>query len=165
MAAVAADDPHIVVAGAATEPTNAPRGVLYRAAGGTGYGDHGIQPFTRVIVICARARGVRRRVERHPSAPAAILQSVTADSRITNWTERIDGAIKAEVIRMHHHKSAWTRVSAMLAENADLPDSYWWEFMFEIYAMSQAFAVRRQADARRDVNSASSWICERARLR
>ncbi len=82
------------------------------------------------------------------------------DSRITDWTERIDGAIKAEVIRMHHHKSAWTRVSAMLAENADLPDSYWWEFMFEIYAMSQASAVRRQADPRRDVNSLMRLIMD-----
>jgi hypothetical protein len=78
---------------------------------------------------------------------------MTTDTRIADWTARVDGAIKAEVIRMHHHLSAWERVSAMIADNPDLPDSYWWEFMFEIYAMSQASAVRRQADTRRDVNS------------
>jgi hypothetical protein len=54
---------------------------------------------------------------------------------------------------MHHHKSAWDRVAAVLAENSDLPASYWWEFMFETYTMSQASAVRRQADTRKDVNS------------
>lgn len=78
---------------------------------------------------------------------------MTTDPRIADWTDRVDGAIKVEVIRMHHHKSAWDRVSAMLADNPDLPDSYWWEFSFETYAMSQASAVRRQADSRKDVNS------------
>lgn len=66
---------------------------------------------------------------------------MATDPRIVDWTTRIDGAIKAEVIRMHHHLSAWQRVSAMIADNPNLPDSYWWEFMFEIYAMSQASAV------------------------
>lgn len=78
---------------------------------------------------------------------------MTTDSRITGWTDRVDGAIKVEVVRMHHHKSTWDRVSALLADNQGLPDSYWWEFMFETYAMSQASAVRRQADTRKDVNS------------
>lgn len=85
---------------------------------------------------------------------------MTTDPRIKGWTNRIDGAIKVEVIRMHHHKSAWDRVSAMLTDNADLPDSYWWEFMFETYAMSQAAAVRRQADTRKDVNSLMRFIMD-----
>jgi hypothetical protein len=85
---------------------------------------------------------------------------VTIDPRIKDWTARIDGKVKAEVIRMHHHKSAWDRVSAMLTDNADLPDSYWWEFMFETYAITQASAVRRQADSRRDVDSLMRFIMD-----
>ena len=33
------------------------------------------------------------------------------DPRIEQWTKRVDGTIKAEVMRMHHHMSAWQRVS------------------------------------------------------
>jgi hypothetical protein len=84
----------------------------------------------------------------------------TVDPRIEDWTARIDGAIKAEVLRMHHHLSTWQRVSALLADNPDLPDSYWWEFMFETYSMTQASAVRRQADSRRDVNSLMRLIMD-----
>jgi hypothetical protein len=89
-----------------------------------------------------------------------MLWSVATDPRIKQWTKRIEGAIQAEVIRMHHHKSAWDRVSAIVADNSDLPDSYWWEFMFETYAMSQASAVRRQADTRKDVNSLMRFIMD-----
>jgi hypothetical protein len=85
---------------------------------------------------------------------------VTTDPRIAAWTARIDGKVKAEVIRMHHHKAAWDRVSAMLADNPDLPDSYWWEFMFETYGVTQASAVRRQADGRRDVDSLMRFIMD-----
>jgi hypothetical protein len=85
---------------------------------------------------------------------------VTTDPRIVDWTDRVDGALKVEVVRMYHHKSAWDRVSAMLAGQTDLPDSYWWEFMFETYAMSQASAVRRQADTRKDVNSLMRLIMD-----
>jgi len=90
---------------------------------------------------------------------------VLTDPRIEQWTKRVDGTIKAEVMRMHHHMSAWQRVSDVLADNPSLPDSYWWEFMFETYAMTQASAVRRQADKRKDVNCScgSSWMCARMR--
>lgn len=82
------------------------------------------------------------------------------DPRIQDWTARVDGAIKTEVLRMHHHLSAWERVSTLIADNPDLPDSYWWEFMFETYASTQASAVRRQADSRRDVNSLMRLIMD-----
>jgi hypothetical protein len=68
--------------------------------------------------------------------------------------------VKAEVMRMHHHKSAWDRVCAMLSDNADLPHSYWWEFMFERYAITHASAVRRQADNRKDVDSLMRFIMD-----
>lgn len=85
---------------------------------------------------------------------------MTPDPRIQDWTARIDGKVKNEVIRMHHHKAAWDRFSAMLADNPDLPDSYWWEFMFETYAITQASAVRRQADSRTDVDSLMRLIMD-----
>lgn len=61
---------------------------------------------------------------------------------------------------MHHHKSAWDRVSAMLSDNPGLPNSYWWEFMFETYAITQASAVRRQADNRKDVDSLMRFVMD-----
>ena len=85
---------------------------------------------------------------------------MSIDPRIEDWTQRVEGAIKAEVIHMHHHLSVWRRVSDMLAANPSLPDSYWWEFMFETYAMTQASAVRRQADKRKDVNSLMRLIMD-----
>lgn len=72
----------------------------------------------------------------------------------------MDGAIKADVLRMHHHLSTWQRVTDVIADNRELPDSYWWEFMFETYAITQASAVRRQADTRRDANSLMRLIMD-----
>jgi hypothetical protein len=50
---------------------------------------------------------------------------------------------------MHLQRDAYRKVSEMLTANADdLPDSYWWEFMRDTHATTQAVAVRRQADTR-----------------
>jgi len=50
------------------------------------------------------------------------------------------------------------KVSKMLEENGQLPDSYWWEFMVDTYIVTQAVAVRRQADTHPDVASLGKLI-------
>ena len=76
-----------------------------------------------------------------------------ADQRIEKWTRWIDGSIKNNVLAMHLHRDAWREVAAILEQNPGLPESYWWEFMLDTYATTQAVAVRRQAD--RDPQTAS----------
>jgi hypothetical protein len=75
------------------------------------------------------------------------------DPRIEKWQGWIDGLIKSNVLTMHLHRYAWEEATGVISDNAELPDSYWWEFMFETYSITQAVAVRRVADERRDVAS------------
>lgn len=69
---------------------------------------------------------------------------------------------QGDVFRMQLQRDCWTRVGAMLRDNPDLPESYWWEFMVETYATTQAIAVRRQADTHPDVGSLAKIIEELA---
>lgn len=73
--------------------------------------------------------------------------------RIATWTTWIDGTIKNEFHTMHLHRYAWQEATKLVEDNADLPDSYWWEFMYETYAITQAAAIRRQVDVRRGTTS------------
>lgn len=83
-----------------------------------------------------------------------------ADQRIEKWQYWIDGTIKNSVLTMHLHRDAWREVAAMLEANGQLPESYWWEFMRDTYATTQAVAVRRQADTHKDVASLGKLIEE-----
>src|SRR3954464_11882159 len=82
------------------------------------------------------------------------------DQRIAKWTRWIDGPIKGDVLTMHLQRDAWLGVSKILQENGQLPDSYWWEFMVDTYAVTQAVAVRRQADMHKGVASLAKLIGE-----
>ena len=83
------------------------------------------------------------------------------DQRIAKWTGWIDGTIRSNVMTMHLQRDAYRKVSEMLTANADkLPESYWWGFMRDTYATTQAVAVRRQADTHRDVASLGKVIEE-----
>jgi hypothetical protein len=86
------------------------------------------------------------------SGAAGILRVVT-DPRIATWTTWIDGTIKNEFLTMHLHRYVWQEATKLVEDNAELPDSYWWEFMYETYATTQAAAIRRQVDVRRDTAS------------
>ncbi len=82
------------------------------------------------------------------------------DSRIQKWTGWIDGTIKNELVTMHLHRYVWQEVTKLVEDNTELPDSYWWEFMLDTYTTTQATAVRRQADRRRDVVSLKRLLIE-----
>ena len=59
---------------------------------------------------------------------------------------------------MHDYRATWTHVGNMLAANAALPSSHWWQFMRDTYATTQAVAVRRQADRHRDAGSLGALL-------
>lgn len=85
---------------------------------------------------------------------------MSTDDRIAKWTRWIEGQIKNEVLTMHLHRHAWQEIRNVVHENGTLPDSYWWEYFFDIYGTSQAVAVRREADEHRDAASLGRLIAE-----
>jgi hypothetical protein len=88
-----------------------------------------------------------------------MLPAVT-DERIAKWTRWIEGSIEGNVLNMHLHRDTWREVAKMIDDHGQLPDSYWWEFLFETYAITQAVAVRRQADTHKDVASLAKLVEE-----
>jgi hypothetical protein len=83
-----------------------------------------------------------------------------AHQRIEKWRGWIDGPIKDEVLTMHLHRDTWSQTRELVRKNTDLPDSYWWEFLGDTYAVTQAVAVRRQIDVHKDVASLGKLISE-----
>jgi hypothetical protein len=80
--------------------------------------------------------------------------------RIEKWRRWIDGPIKASVITMNHHRQIWNGLGEVLRANPSLPESAWWEHYFNVYAETQAMAVRRQADLHRDAASLAKLVSE-----
>jgi hypothetical protein len=83
-----------------------------------------------------------------------------ADHRIVKWTGWVEGTIESNVLTMHLQRDAWLDVAKIVRENGQLPDSYWWQFMFDTYSTTQAVAVRRQADTHRDAASLGKLVEE-----
>lgn len=75
------------------------------------------------------------------------------DDRLDKWFVWLDSHIRPEIYSMHLHRHVWLETQAILKANETLPESYWWEFMGDTYAVTQAVALRRQVDTRRDVIS------------
>jgi hypothetical protein len=82
------------------------------------------------------------------------------DERVEKWRRWIDGQMKPEILTMHLYRDTWQQVQEIIRVNGSLPDSYWWEFMRETYAVTQAVAVRRQIDKHRDVATLGKLISE-----
>jgi hypothetical protein len=88
-----------------------------------------------------------------------MLRDVT-DQRIAKWTKWCEGTIKNEVVTMHLHRETWQEIGRIIDEHGSLPDSYFWEYHRDIYAVTQAVAVRRQADIHRDAASLGRLVLE-----
>jgi hypothetical protein len=72
----------------------------------------------------------------------------------------MDGPIKASVITMNHHRQIWRGIEEIIRDHGSLPASAYWEHYFDIYAETQAMAVRRQADTHRGVASLAMILTE-----
>jgi len=70
------------------------------------------------------------------------------DTRIEKWARWFERGITDDIYTMHLERFAWKRMEAIVNDNPALKgtESYLWEFLFNIYAKTQAVAVRRQAD-------------------
>ena len=77
--------------------------------------------------------------------------------RCTRW---IDGPIKGGVITMNHHRQIWRGVAEVIRENGSLPDSAFWQYSIDLYAGTQAMAVRRQGDLDYRVASLARLLTE-----
>lgn len=68
------------------------------------------------------------------------------DSKIEKWRRWLENEIQPEVMNMNLHRAVFQEVAAIIEANKSLPPSYWFDFSSEMYATSQAVAVRRQAE-------------------
>jgi hypothetical protein len=84
------------------------------------------------------------------------------DQRIEKWEHWLEEGISNDVYSMNLQRFAWLRMQEIIDKNADLKttESYFWEFIFDIYAKTQAQAVRRQADVDKQAASLGRLIRE-----
>ena len=81
--------------------------------------------------------------------------------RVDKWKRWISKPIRNEVVEAHYRRHVWQRVSDGLDRHADeLPDSLWWRFMRDTYAVTQATTVRRQVYADSDAHSLGRLVLE-----
>ena len=73
------------------------------------------------------------------------LRGVT-DSKIAKWQRWLDERIRPDLVTIYSYRDTFNELVRIAAENQRLPDSYFWDFLRGTYAVSQAVAVRRQAD-------------------
>jgi hypothetical protein len=66
-----------------------------------------------------------------------------------SWWVWLSTHIRPEVYGMHLHRHVWQETQSVLRANPALPESYWWDFLAETYAVTQTIALRRQVDTRR----------------
>jgi hypothetical protein len=69
-----------------------------------------------------------------------------SDSRIAKWQRWLDDRIRPDLVTVYAYRDTFNELVRIAAENEQLPDSYFWDFLRGTYAVSQAVAVRRQAD-------------------
>jgi hypothetical protein len=69
-----------------------------------------------------------------------------ADSRIEKWRRWCAGRIRAEILTMHLHRHVFREVGEITKARGDLPPSYFFDYLRDTYATTQAIAIRRQAE-------------------
>jgi hypothetical protein len=83
------------------------------------------------------------------------------ESKIEKWFDWIDGPIKTAVITLHHRRQIWRGLAKVVQERSTpLPDSAYWQYHLDLYAGTQAIAIRRQTDRGRDVVSLARLLTE-----
>jgi hypothetical protein len=81
-----------------------------------------------------------------------------SDPQVAKWTRWIEDPIRRGVVTMHFHRQIWRGVQDIIARNGSLPDSAFWAYHWDLYAITQAVAVRRQADRDQRVASLGRLI-------
>ena len=77
------------------------------------------------------------------------------------WGNWIEGPIKDSVLTLFHRRQIWRGIARLIHEReAPLRDLALWQYHLDLYAATQAVAIRRQADKRRDVISLARLLTE-----
>lgn len=82
------------------------------------------------------------------------------NSRLEKWQRWLDGRILDEVVGMHFLRVVYRNVTEIVTENDDLPNSVFWDYFRETYAISQSMSVRRQAEKGSRVSTLGRLIAE-----
>jgi hypothetical protein len=80
-----------------------------------------------------------------------------AESRVEEWRTRLEKRIWPEVRTMYLRRDVFQGVGRMVG-GGELPPSYFWQYLGDTYAATQAPAIRRQADTRKDVASLATLL-------
>jgi hypothetical protein len=89
------------------------------------------------------------------------VKPAPADSKVDKWNRWIEGEIRAEVLRMHHHRAVYRRVGEIASSREPkLPDSLFFPYLADTYGTSQAAAIRRQAEVSVRVISLGRLLAE-----
>lgn len=89
-----------------------------------------------------------------------MTQPRQVDHRIIKWRRWLEGQMRSEVLTAHLHRDVWKQTRAVIDANDSLPPSYWWDFISDLYASTQASAVRRLVDRGSDGVSLRRLIAE-----
>jgi hypothetical protein len=82
------------------------------------------------------------------------------NSRLDKWHRWLDGRILDEINGMGFMRVVYRNVTEIVTENDDLPNSAFWDYFRETYAISQSIAVRRQAESSSRVHTLGRLIRE-----
>lgn len=82
-----------------------------------------------------------------------------ADSRIEKWLSWIEDPIRNDVLSMYLRRDTYETVGRIVRD-ADLPPSYYWEYLQDTYGETMSVAIRRQAEVSVRVHSLGQLINE-----
>jgi hypothetical protein len=83
-----------------------------------------------------------------------------ADSKVEKWRRWVEGDyIQAEILRMNLNRAMLREIFEM-AQEADLPPSYFLDYLRELYGTTQAVAIRRQTEVHPRVITLGKLLAE-----
>jgi hypothetical protein len=104
--------------------------------------------------------GLLSTLRKRPPGPRR-PRSSRGDSTVEKWRRWIEENISPDVHMTYLQRAAYRRVQEIVEGNPGLPrDSYFWEYLQDTYAVTQAAAVRRQTEVSVRVRSLGQLIAE-----
>lgn len=85
---------------------------------------------------------------------------VMGDARLDKWWRWLWHHIAPEIHTLHLQRLVWQESQQVIRSKHALPGSYWWEYLSDTYAVTQAVAIRRQVERRKGVISLARLVLE-----
>lgn len=85
-----------------------------------------------------------------------------SDPRIDKRWRWLWHHIAPEIQTLHLQRLVWQEAQQIITSNDRLPGSYWWEYLGDTYAVTQAVALRRQLEQKKGIISLSRLVLEMA---